>query len=98
VWGNLALQRTATSAGNFSTHTGSFSDIRAGDILQYRDVVFSNGASASHHTAIVEQNLGNGRLQVLEQNSAGRHFVTRGTIDMMQMTAGTIWDYHPVSK
>jgi hypothetical protein len=102
-WGDLAL---TVISGKIATPGAGFDVLRPGDILQYRDVKIDNPdgswSTASHHTAIVEQNLGDGKLQILEQNwsdqKGAHHIVRETTIDLSHMTAGTIWAYHPVKN
>ena len=108
VWGNLALKQSYSN-GHLTLSSGQYSDIAAGDILQFRNVRLNNPdgswSTDAHHTAIVEKNLGNGRLQILQQNSNNQHFVTRAVISINAMTqadpnAGpaALWVYHPVPR
>jgi hypothetical protein len=104
VWGNLAVQHNAGGA------LSDFNLIKPGDVLQFRNVVstvkitnpdgswYTQSWSFPHHSAIVYQNNGSGKLVVLEQNANGQHFVTKDKIDLSGMTSGTIWDYHVVAK
>jgi hypothetical protein len=105
IWGNRVL---TVQAGQ--SLSGLSTQVRSGDILQFRNVNSTvkttnpNGSwstrswSFPQHTAIVYQNLGNGRLVVLQQNSDHRQYVTRDTIDLSGMTSGTLWVYRPVAK
>jgi hypothetical protein len=96
VWGTLALRRTPDGS-----NVGQWSDVKPGDILQFRDVngvdLNGNGFGAPHHSAIVKANLGNGRITVLEQNSNGHHYVEEHSYDLGNAT-GTIWAYHPIAR
>jgi hypothetical protein len=103
VWGNLVLQQQAGAS------PANFNQVQPGDILQFRNVAStvstsSNGSTSTYswsfpqHTAIVYQNLGNGRLTLLEQNFNEQKFVTVDTIDLSGMTSGTVWVYQPVAK
>jgi hypothetical protein len=103
IWGRLVGQYRAAS------HAGT---VQPGDILQFRNVVTvarTAGAvvtlSLPHHTAIVSQNLGGGRLVVLEQNVAmpGRsaaqvQTVQLDVLELSQLTQGTVRVYRPVSR
>ncbi len=102
AWGNLVAQHKA--GGPLS----DFKRLQPGDVLQFRGVVSTvttkqgNGRWTSswdfpHHSAIVYQNLGGGRLVLLEQNFNDQQFVTRDTVDLSGMTSGTVWAYQPVS-
>jgi hypothetical protein len=97
VCGTLALQRTAGSSGS-----GQWNDSKPGDNLQLRDVMIVNPDGSRytmrHHSAIVEKNLGNGRLTVLEQSSNGHHYVEEHTLNLGNMTQGRVWAYPPVAR
>lgn len=94
VWG----KRSATL-----TPESNQSDLKPGEVLQFRDVkiVTRSGNAkftfrAEHHTAIVEGFDPQTRVaKILEQNSQGRTYVTRGSIDLKGLQSGTIWVYRP---
>jgi len=77
-----------------------------GMILQMRDVkvVTKSGFAtftfnASQHTLIIEKfNVETGELSILEQNSQGRSYVTRDTLNLKGIKSGTIWAYTPQPK
>jgi hypothetical protein len=108
TWASKALlfHNADDPTGNF----GSFDQVQPGDVIQFRNVVANENFSGNdgkvpssttstgtflQHTALVEKNLGNGKVQVLEQNTNGRHFVTREIIDLGSMTKGKVWIYRP---
>jgi hypothetical protein len=95
-------------------------DAQPGDIIQFRDVVTvtktvtktAGGTTTRtmtrnypHHTAIVEKNLGKGKLQLLEQNAgeAGateeeKRKVQENPFNLAGKTGGKVWVYRPVTK
>jgi hypothetical protein len=94
VWG----KKIATLTKDSPTPT-----LLPGTILQFRDVrvVTKSGYAtftfkAEQHTLIVEKfNAETGEAYVLEQNSQGRTYVTRDTLNLKGIKAGTIWAYTP---
>jgi exonuclease VII large subunit len=95
AWGTLEVTLTPSSP------ISSFNKVQPGDILQFANAAgtMQGGTwSAAHHTAIVYQNLGGGKLVLLEQNVNNQQFVTKDTYDYSKMTQGTIWVYQPVPK
>jgi hypothetical protein len=109
VWGTLVFEYFKFSNGIIGSGGGSSSityPIRAGDIIQYRDVTVSNpdgsSSTATHHTAIIEAVLGGGNYRILEQNWDGGNpdgrVVRETTIDLANMTQGHYWIYQPVPK
>jgi hypothetical protein len=71
---------------------------RVGDILQMRDAKFAGGQFAAHHTAIVAAVDANGYpTAVYEQNFNNRRFVTRASINLLQLTNGWVRAYRPVA-
>jgi hypothetical protein len=89
VWGNLVVQHNA--GGPLS----DFNAVQPGDIIQFTNVVTPN-LTATQHTAVVEQNLGNGKFLLLDQNDNGRLYVTENTFDLSDMTSGYVKIYSPV--
>lgn len=100
VWGTLVVHYRAGDAA------ANLSNVQAGDIIQYRNIRITNPdgswSSASHHTAMVAANLGNGQFSILEQNwmnndPAGQvvHEVNQ---TLANMTAGEVWIYRPISR
>jgi hypothetical protein len=114
---DTALRRAgAQSAADYGTVTPdadytwgtpvSLTDLRPGDVIQFRDysfrsvVVTDTGSSTvteelegerPHHTAVVERVDGNGAVTVLEQNAPERSPVTR---TRLYFTAGTSTSGH----
>jgi hypothetical protein len=80
----------------------SLSEVQPGDVLQFRNVTDDN----EQHTTIVVANRGKGKLEVLEQNTNGRTFVTLDTLDFNDYKARpeaqggvqAVWVYQPVFK
>lgn len=91
LWGQLAATLTPQSR--------DLSQVRAGDIIQFRDAKFvsANGSwsLAAHHTAVVAVVSGD-TLTVLEQNVNGVMVVQPGTYRLNDMTQGTMWAYRPI--
>ena len=103
IWGDLAGIIETQGKSNYDRETQART-ARPGDILQFRDAAFANSfagnsSSAGHHTAVVVAVSGYGKqIQILEQNSGGRRFVTRGTLNVDEMHQGWIRIYHPVTR
>lgn len=95
VWGN----RKATI-----TPSTKEIELKTGDILQFRNVriVTKSGNTTytyttQQHTSIIEKyNPETKVATVLQQNSNGRKYVTRDTINLAGVKSGTIWVYKPV--
>lgn len=95
VWGKKLATVTPT---NFSVEPNL---LQPGDIIQIRNAKFVEKAgpmtttyTATQHTAIIEQVKTDGsEITLLEQNSNGKRFVTRKTIRLNTLKAGTIWVY-----
>ncbi len=94
VWG----KRVATFTRDDETPK-----LTPGTILQMRDVklVTKSGYAtftftAQQHTLIIESfNAETGEAKVIEQNSQGRTYVTRDTLNFKGIKSGTIWAYSP---
>lgn len=95
VWG----KRTSTL-----TREAKPQELKPGDILQFRNIRISTKSgyvtstyTASQHTAIVESfDSVTGLTTILHQNSNGRRYVVRDTLDLAGIKSGTIWAYSPV--
>jgi hypothetical protein len=95
VWGKKLATLTVS---NLTVEPNLF---LPGDIIQIRDAKFVEKAgpmtttyTASQHTAIIEHVLAdNTEITLLEQNSNGKRYVTRKTIRLNTLKAGTIWVY-----
>jgi hypothetical protein len=81
---------------------GDARHIEAGDLLQFRNAYFqgrtaSGGtywSNASHHSAVVMGTRNNGTIiDVFQQNSGGKLYVTHGVFRLADMKDGTIWVY-----
>jgi hypothetical protein len=68
-----------------------------GDIVQYENVKFPNGA-APHHTSVIRKVLAPGKYDILEQNVNGVKKVQPGKLDMATVKEGTIVIYRPQPK
>jgi hypothetical protein len=100
VWGNLVTTLTTDSQDT--------SDVAPGDVIQVRDVTFvsttftpdgswsQSTMAFPHHTAIVEA-VNGGTITILEQNVNGDLTVQEATINLGDMTQGTMWVYQPVA-
>jgi hypothetical protein len=95
VWGILVYRVEGSADGAHST--GQFSDVRPGDIMQYRDTRFGEGGHFAHHTAIVgEVDVASGSLMVYQQNIGGRRWVMAGHPRLDRLRAGWIRFYRPI--
>src|SRR5438132_5925422 len=77
VWGRQVYLLEATPDG--LKEQGKLSDIRPGDIMQYRNVKLGEKGGFGHHTAVVAEVDEQGkRIKLYQQNAGGRRFVTEG--------------------
>jgi hypothetical protein len=107
VWGTLHRVQVAKGGTQGTQSTDKFDDVVPGDLIQFRNAMLTDTDGSfvelQHHTAIVEKNLGNGRIQVLQQNFNNQHFVTEGVINLANLKSldgngnAYVWVYHPVS-
>jgi len=88
--------------------------LMAGDVLQFRNarfvtttykkgpqgqlLTYTSYYTFPHHTAVVNANLGNGRLLILQQNTNGHLYVTGQVLDLKTQTLGQVWMYRPEKK
>lgn len=113
VWGALVCtfkiidgRQTFIPGGQTNASVPDLSCIKPGDILQYRNARFRWGDQyhyfsmiAIHHTALVERvSSDKSTCYVLEQNSEGREYVTRGSFPFSGLYTGEIWVYRPIPK
>ncbi len=114
VWGALVATITAHSGKitiSVPASQASFASnlpkiFAPGNILQLHGVHIVArtsralvGEDASHHTAVVEGfTSGTDVVHVLEQNSNGKLYVTRGSYELSGMVAGTIRVYQPLPQ
>jgi hypothetical protein len=101
VWGNLVA--TLTTDGHDA------STVAPGDMIQFRDVTFvtttinPDGSWSQstmlfpHHTAVVES-VDNNVITILQQNVDGDMTVRESTINLDDMTQGTMWVYQPTAS
>lgn len=97
-----------------------FDDVIPGDILQLRDAKFVTKIETEtpsqilteirvvtfqHHTAIIAQHLGGGKVVILHQNygppeqdQAAKQVVQEMQLNLADKTEGKIWIYRPVKK
>jgi hypothetical protein len=107
VWGTLHRVQVARAGTGGTPSTDKFDDVIPGDVIQFRNALLTDTDGSfvelQHHTAVVEKNLGNGRIQVLQQNFNSQHFVTEDVINLANMKSldgngnAFVWVYHPVS-
>src|SRR5262249_7184324 len=108
TWGELALVVEAPNGDAKVTQysSGKPSDLRAGDIIQFREAKFvhHNGKKTSgwgfgHHTAVVSSvDDGGMTIHIYQQNINGKQFVTEAVLRLEDLTTGWLRFYHPVRK
>jgi hypothetical protein len=114
TWGQLALivqmpdgdKQSDGASKTVQFDNGKPSDLRAGDIVQFRETKFvhHNGNRTSswsfgHHTAVVSAVDDDGKtVHLYQQNISGKLFVTEATIHLDDLTKGWARFYHPVPK
>jgi hypothetical protein len=108
TWGELALYVEGPDADTTTVqyNNGVPSNLRAGDIVQFRNTKFihHNGKhtatwSFDHHTAVVSSiEDGGKKVHLYQQNISGKQFVTEATIRLDELTTGWVRFYHPVLK
>ena len=103
VWGSLA---NVVSIKNGKVNDSNPSvKVKPGDIIQYRDVTFSTGSRATHHTSVVATVDKNGKpTSVFEQNISSssvrgsERFVQKRSIDLSKLTGGSLRIYQPNAR
>jgi hypothetical protein len=101
VWGKLVL-RLERDKGKL-TSSGKREEIKAGDVIQFRDVQFqwrqgnrTYTMSMPHHTAVVVGVADKGRtVRVLHQNHAGKKTVQESTLRLDDLKEGWLRVYEP---
>jgi len=103
-WGDLIFTIKAEAGG--PKGEGKRTDIRPGDVIQFRDAKFfgkrPNGKgtysqSAPHHTAIVQQVDDSGSVvKILHQNFGGKKVVHETTLRLNDLQEGWLRFYRPV--
>lgn len=73
-------------------------EIIIGDIIQFKNVKFSDGGVYSQHTAIVFEVLGDDKLIIADQNFNNKRKVTTHELDLGLQTKGKITFYRPTKK
>jgi hypothetical protein len=75
------------------------SEVRAGNVVQFENVTFSNGATASHHTVLITAvSKSRDKICVLHQNSNGKKYVQYGYYDFSAIRSGTAKFYRPIPQ
>ena len=99
VWGKLVLYLQGN--GSESAAEGTMANIMPGDVIQFRDAVFKKKKHSEHfkhHTAVVEEVANGGNdMKLLQQNYAGKKFVTELELHLPDMKSGWIRVYQPES-
>ncbi len=75
--------------------------ILPGDVIQFEKVSFKwdlGAMSIPHHTAIVMENRGSGKILIAHQNFAGSKKVQFTELNLNYHKKGTLDFYHPVAK
>jgi hypothetical protein len=103
TWGNLTLL-VQNENGKAKFDNGAPSDLRPGDIIQFRDAKFVHHQGSrtawmkfGHHTAVVASVEGNA-VHIFQQNYNDKKIVTNATLHLDELTAGWLRFYHPVPK
>jgi len=95
VWGRQVYMVEGSPDG--IRETGRLSDVRPGDIMQYRDTRWGEAGGFAHHTAIVgDVDPGTGRVMVYQQNIGGRRYVMEGHPRLDRLRGGWIRFYRPI--
>ena len=97
VWGKQVYLIESSPAG--PKETGKLSNVRPGDIMQYRDVRFGEKGGFKHHTAVVAEVFPEkGTIKVYQQNVGGKRFVTEGEPRLNHLAEGWIRIYRPIPE
>lgn len=103
TWGEPTLIVLA-GKGQVAFANGTPTDLRPGDIIQFRDAKFVHHEGSSywwkgfpHHTAIVAS-VQDDTVNVFEENVSGKQFVTHEALCLDELTTGWMRFYHPVPK
>lgn len=103
TWGEPVYVESAAGEAKI----GKRSDIKPGDIIQFRDVKLAGkgekggtySMSFSHHTAvIVGVEAGGATIRTLHQNYAGKKVVMDGILHLGDLKEGWLRFYRPVAK
>lgn len=105
VWGSRVATINQTNKSTANIAAGDIIQFR--NVSTFKKITFPNGgwrtetASYNHHTALVERVSGT-EIYLLHQNVGdsgkapdARKIVQRGTIDLNNLTGGTMWVYRP---
>jgi hypothetical protein len=101
VWGSHVKTYTVDAKTKKVVDSDPTAKIQPGDILQYRDVVTSNGSKAPHHTAIVRVVDKSGNpTDVYQQNvnspkGGDGRVVQKTPFQPTKLTAGRVMAYRP---
>lgn len=104
VWGELVF--VLEHDGAHLKATGQISDVRPGDIIQFRDAELAGPSddghytvTAKHHTAIVSGVQNKGMvLKIYQQNTNGRRFVTADRLRLSDLQQGRLRIFHPIPR
>jgi len=102
AWGELVL--VVNGGAPVSFESGKPADVRAGDVIQFRDAQFEGRKgrgtytqSAPHHTAVVAEKDATGiTLKIFDQNSNGQRVVKEGQIRLNDLKSGWLRFYRPI--
>jgi hypothetical protein len=106
VWGEEVVRLEVK--GGKQDLTGKLKEIKAGDVIQFRDTKFGGPKASgkgtyslafSHHTAVVSEVKNGGKtLAILHQNMGGKKEVLAGSLTLEHLTEGWIRVYRPNPK
>jgi hypothetical protein len=103
VWGKLIVKLESAAKGPKAT--GKVSDLKPGDILQFRDLKFEGrqgkgtySLTCPHHTAVVASIEPGGVVKVYHQNFNGKREVMEATLRTNDLKEGWIRAYRPAAK
>jgi hypothetical protein len=101
VWGEL-IYASIGAKGQPAVIKGSVWDIRAGDVVQYRNAAFhgkGDNWSYDHHTSVIShvQRKAN-EIEVFEQNVNGQQKVRKTTLNLADLHQGWIRVYRPEAR
>lgn len=97
VWGKLVASYEMTKAG--PKQSGKASDIRPGDIIQYRDTKWKGNFTYGHHTAVVGAvKEGSTKIDIFHQNVNGKRIVLADSLDFAGLESGWVRIYRAQAK
>ncbi len=95
VWGTLVKRLSFN--GSEVVDSQPKAQCQVGDVIQYRDATFKNGAQHPHHTAVVAAVDRGQPTAVYEQNvgAPAKRIVVKTDIDFRSLTGGWVRIYRP---